>query len=97
MCLFFVLEVPVGRGGMVLAHEERDVELLSFVVGSGVVVYARGCDVGLFVMVRHSVYAGVVRMLQPVDGCFDVAEVYVPPRVSGAWMRDMINSVGKLM
>jgi len=36
--LFFVLEVPVGKDGMVVAYEERDVELLSFVSGSGVAV-----------------------------------------------------------
>jgi len=31
---------------MVLVHEERDLELLSFVVGSGVGVYARRNAVG---------------------------------------------------
>ena len=73
--LFFVLEVPVGGSGMVLAHEERDLELLSFVVGSWMAVYARGCDVGLFEMVRHNAYAGVVQMIGPGVGYYDVAGV----------------------
>jgi len=94
--LFFVLEVPVGGGGIVLAHEECDVELLSFVVGSGVAVYAWGCDVGLFDMVRHNVYACVVRMMGPGVGYFDVAGVYVGPQVSGAGMRDIMGNVGKV-
>jgi len=39
--LFFVLECPVGRDRVILAHEEHDIEVLSYVEGSGVAVYTR--------------------------------------------------------
>jgi len=77
--LFFVVEVPVRSDGMALAHEERDVELFSFVVGSGVAVYTRRGDVGLLEVVRHNMYAGMVRIMRLVGGHYDIAGVYVPP------------------
>ena len=94
--LFFVLEVPVGGDGMVLAHEERDVELISFVVGSGVAVYARCGAVGLFEVVGHTKEVCVVGFLGE-DGVMKRLEgVYVPPRVSGPGLLRALEGAGRM-
>jgi len=92
--LFFVLECLVGRDGMVLAHEEHDIELLSFIVGSGVAVYARKTYVGLFEVCKHTSYAGIVSIGREGGVVLKVAGVYVPPRVSGLTMKEIVGGFG---
>jgi len=92
--LFFVLEVPVGKDGMVVAHEERDVELLSFVGGSGVAVYARSDVMGLFDIVCHEPYFCTVGMMGTGGVGLTVAGVYIPPRLSGVMLTDIVRGIG---
>jgi len=92
--LFFVLEPPVGIDGFVLAHEERGVELISFVAGSGVAVYARSDMVGMFDVIDHFAEACVVGFLG-ADGLRKrFCGVYVPPRVSGPFVLNVLGRIG---
>jgi len=92
--LFFVLEVPVGKDGMVVAHEERDVELLSFVGGSGVALYARSDVVRLFDIVRHKQYFCTVGMMGAGGVGLTLSGVYIPPRLSGVMLTDIVRGIG---
>ena len=89
--LFFIFEVPVGSDGMVLAHEERDVELISFVVGSGVAVYARRDAVALFEVFGHTDSVGVIGFMGNNGVMWKFGGVYIPPRVSGPGLLDALS------
>jgi len=92
--LFFVLEPPGGVDGFVLAHEERGVELISFVAGSGVAVYARSDMVGMFDVVDHFAEACVVGLLGADGWRKKFCGVYVPPRVSGPFVLNVLGRIG---
>jgi len=79
--LFFVLEPPVQRDGMVVEHEERDLDLISFVIGSGVAVYSRVSDVGMFEVERHFAQGSIVGFAG-VGGLVTMAGVYTQPNMS---------------
>jgi len=75
--------VPVGKDDIVLADEEKDLELTSFVVGSGMAVYGRSDAVGLFHVVRHFRSVSVVGFTGADGVVRRFGGVYIPPRVSG--------------
>jgi len=75
---------------MVLDHEEKDLELISFsfVVVSGVAVYGRSDAVGLFDIVGHFRSVCVVGFTGGDWVVRRFGSVYIPPRVSGPRLLD---------
>jgi len=91
--LFFVLEPPVWRDSMVVEHDEMGVDLISFVVGSGVAVYSRVSDVGMFEVEKHFAH-GCIVCLAGVSGVLRIAGVYTPPNMFVFDMGEALAMVG---